>query len=306
MSRVSGGCRGGEAPLTITRPIRVGLSLMPAEDFRFATLPLFQANLIDAIEWNVDMGWGPQGIPPWVDRLLSEYGDAGRLYGHGVEFSLLSAELSPRQSWWLEQLAAERHRFVHLSEHFGFMTAGDFVGGTPLPHPKTDAAVRIGRDRLQRIADAVGAPVGLENLALAFGAADVATQPGFIDELLAPLDGFLLLDLHNLYCQSVNFGIDAEALLGRYPLERVRELHVAGGSWARPASDPEGRPFRRDSHDDVVPTDLFPLLERALALCPRVEVVILERADHTLFGGEEIARFQADYRRLKATVEGMP
>ena len=176
------------------------------------------------------MGWSPRN-PRVAERRLDEYAGAGRLYAHGVEFSLLSAEMTERQTWWLERLAAERRRFVHLSEHFGFMTAGDFVGGTPLPHPRTDEAVRIGHDRLQRIADAIGAPVGLENLALAFGQEDVAAQPGFIDELLAPLDGFLLLDLHNVYCQAENFGVDAETLMRRYPLERVRELHVAGGSW---------------------------------------------------------------------------
>ena len=287
------------------RGIHVGLSLMPAEDFRAATLPLFEAGLVDALEWNVDSGWGPHGIPEWARRRLDEYAGAGRLYGHGVEFSLLSAELSPRQSWWLEQLAGERkaRRLVHLSEHFGFMTAGDFIGGTPLPHPRTDAAVRIGRDRLARIADAIGAPVGVENLALAFGKADVAAQPGFIEELLAPVDGFLLLDLHNLHCQAQNFGLDAEALLRSYPLQRVREIHVAGGSWARPASDPEARPFRRDSHDDAMPDELFPLLSRALALCPGVEVVILERSDHTLFGADEIARFHAELRHVRAIAE---
>lgn len=285
--------------------MRVGLSLMPEEDFRAASQPLFEQGLVDALEWNVDMGWGKPAVPAWARELLDAYSSDDRLYGHGVEFSLLSAELHPRQVWWLEQLEAERgqRRYVHLSEHFGFMTAGDFVRGTPLPHPRSDAAVRLGAERLARIADIVKAPVGLENLAFAFGLRDVEEQPGFIDEILAPGGGFLLLDLHNLHCQSINFGLDVGQLLARYPLARVRELHVAGGSWVRPGADPERRAFRRDSHDDRLPEDLFPLLRHALDVLPNVEVVILERTDHSLFGSDEITQFRDDYLRVRSIVE---
>jgi len=289
----------------VARATRVGLSLMPEEDFRAASQPLFEQGLVDALEWNVDSGWGREGVPAWAHELLDAYSSDDRLYAHGVEFSLLSAELHPRQVWWLEQLEAERaqRRFVHLSEHFGFMTAGDFVRGTPLPHPRTAAAVRLGAERLARIADIVKAPVGLENLALAFGLRDVEEQPAFVEDILAPVGGFVLLDLHNLYCQSVNFGVNVDDLLARYPAGRVRELHVAGGSWVRPSADPERRAFRRDSHDDRLPEDLFPLLSRALGVLPNVEVVILERTDHSLFGAEEIRQFQDDFRRVRAIVE---
>lgn len=54
--------------------------------------------------------------------------------------------------------------------------------------------------------------IGLENLALAFTASDVRDQGQFLDDLLAPFDGFLVLDLHNLYCQLVNFDQDLQPL----------------------------------------------------------------------------------------------
>lgn len=287
------------------KPVRVGLMLHPAEDLREAMIPLFEAGVVDALEWSIDIGWGGVGTPPWCEALLGAYEAAGRLYAHGVEFSLLSARLEPRQERWLEQLRDEvaGRSYQHLSEHYGFMTAGRFTNGTPLPHPFTDAAVALGRERIQMLREVSGLEVGLENLAFAFGARDVEDQPAFVEALLEPSDGFLLLDVHNLYCQAVNYGFDPIELMERYPLSRVRELHVAGGQLAYPASDPEGRAFRRDGHDDVVPDGAFGLVERALTRCPDLEVVILEHTDHALQTDAQLARYRRDFYRLRELVE---
>lgn len=289
----------------MTKTMHVGLSLATAEDFRHAALPLFEEEIVDALEWNVDLGWTSQGIPTWAEMLLDAYSAEGRLYAHGVELSLLTAVLQPRQERWLACLAEEvkRRRYVHLSEHFGFMTAGAYVNGTPLPHPMSEAAIAVGRERIARLAEIAGVPIGLENLALAFSRRDVDEQPDFIEALLAPSGGFLLLDLHNLYCQAVNFEVAPEQLLERYPLSRVREIHVAGGAWSHPRSD-GGRPFRRDTHESDVPEEVFPLLERAIAACPRLEVVILERSDGSIRTAAEVARFRESFRRIRALVKG--
>lgn len=282
----------------IVGPVRAGLMLAPAEDFREAALPLFEEGLVGALEWSVDMGWGPLGIPAWAEALLGAYGDAGRLYGHGVELSLLSADFTPRHRRWLDRLKREvkEHRFAHFSEHYGFMTAGRFDDGTPLPCPHTSATLAIGRERMEMLREIAGVPIGLENLAFAFGPHDVDAQPGFIDELLGPGD-FLLLDVHNLYCQAVNYGHDPIALMERYPLARVRELHVAGGKVWTPSSDP--RPFRRDGHDDHVPDGAFALVEHALSLCPALEVIILEHTDNALNDDAALERYRADFLRLR-------
>lgn len=279
--------------------------LHPAEDLRDAALPLLEEGLVGALEWSVDIGWGGQGVPAWCDALMRAYQEADRLYAHGVELSLLSARLEPRQERWLERMRAEvqERRYRHLSEHYGWMTAGRFTNGTPLPHPFTEEAVALGRERIEMLREASGLDVGLENLAFAFGPRDVEDQPRFIEALLEPSDGFLLLDVHNLYCQAVNYGFDPIELMERYPLARVRELHVAGGRLSYPSSDPAGRPFRRDGHDDVVPDGAFALVERALERCPDLEVIILEHTDHALHRDEDVASYRAGFRRLRALTE---
>jgi uncharacterized protein (UPF0276 family) len=281
----------------------VGLSLMLEDDFLAAALPLFEAGEVEVLEWSFDVGWDLPGLPGWAEELLDLYSGAGRLLGHGVTFSALSGAFAPRQQVWLERLRAElaRRQYVHVSEHFGFMTAGDFHRGAPLPVPLTAASLRLGQERLQSLKQAGAAAVGLENLAFAFGRQDVNDQGRFLEELLAPVDGFVLLDLHNLYCQSCNFGLSIDELLESYPLARVRELHVSGGSWSQAAS---GGPVRRDTHDGPVPPEVLAAVPLALRRCPRVQAVIFERLGGTLLEAADAAGLRDDFRRLKETVAG--
>jgi len=174
------------------------------------------------------------------------------------------------------------HDYRHFSEHFGFMTAGDFHRGAPLPLPRRPGTLVLARERFARLAEVVSRPLGLENLALAMSEEDAREHGRFLAEIVSAVpDGFVILDLHNLYCQLHNFGVGWEDLLEGYPLERVREMHVSGGSWGEAPSAP-GRAIRRDTHDDAVPERVFELLEEILPRCPAVEAVVFERLGHTL------------------------
>lgn len=283
---------------------RVGVSLLPAEDLREAQLPLFADGLVEALEWTLDAEF-EGALPPWVEPLLDHYAAAGVLYGHGVHFSPLSAVFEPRHARWLEQLssAVQRRRYAHVSEHFGFSTVPGLRQGAPLPVPFVPGALRVGWERLRALqAAAGGVPVGLENLALALSSDDVWVHGEFLEQLLQPLDGFLLLDLHNLYCQGQNFDIPAQQLVLAMPLARVRELHVSGGSWS-PVMTPEGpRPFRRDTHDGPIPEPLFELLTFTLPRCPALQAVFVERLGGTLGSAPEVEQYRDDYRRVHALV----
>ena len=84
----------------------------------------------------------------------------------------------------------------------------------------------MGCDRLKQLADVAQVPVGLENLALALSQKDVLEQGQFLDALLEPVEGFIVLDVHNLYCQMHNFQLTAQEILQTYPLNRVKEIHI--------------------------------------------------------------------------------
>jgi len=269
-----------------------------------AALPLFASEKVEAIEWSFDTLYKVRNIPDWFVQLLMEYSQAGRLIGHGVYFSLFSGRWTPEQAEWLRQLRkkCEVFQFDHITEHFGFMTGKDFHQGAPISIPFTASTLAIGRDRLLRIQEACECPVGLENLAFSYSLEEVKRHGSFLDQLLDPVNGFIILDLHNVYCQLHNFQLSAEALLPLYPLHRVREIHISGGSWEDSMIEP-GKRIRRDTHDDSVPQEVFHLLQQALPLCPNLKYVVLEQLGNGLETEESVLQFQADFDQMKNYIE---
>ncbi|WP_257883251.1 DUF692 domain-containing protein [Hymenobacter sp. DG01] len=273
-------------------------------DILSAALPLLAEGRVEAVEWSFDTLFWTEQMPDWFSELLRTYSAGNRLLGHGVFFSLLSGRLSPEQQQWLSQLrkVAAELPFAHITEHFGFFTGQNFHSGAPLPVPYTPATLRLGQDRLSRLYEACRCPVGLENLAFAYSLDEVKRHGEFLDKLLEPVNGFLILDLHNLYCQLHNFSVSYEELIRLYPLHRVREIHISGGSWEPSALAPEQK-VRRDTHDQGVPEEVFQLLQRTMPQCPRLRFVVLEQLGNSLRTEENRARFRLDFGRMETLVQ---
>lgn len=125
--------------------------------------------------------------------------------------------------------------------------------------------------------------------------------PDPLDQLLRPVNGFIILDLHNLYCQLLNFDIAFDKLLAFYPLDKVREIHISGGSWEASRIEP-GRKVRRDTHDNSVPPDVFQLLETVISRCPNLKYVVLEQLGNALATGESRMAFYSDFLQLETIV----
>ncbi|GGF13189.1 hypothetical protein GCM10011383_25460 [Hymenobacter cavernae] len=273
-------------------------------DILAAAFPLLEAGQVEALEWSFDTLFRAGQVPDWFSELLSAYSQQGRLIGHGVFFSLLSGKWTPQQQQWLQHLQqlSAQFRFDHITEHFGFFTGENFHYGAPLPIPYTQASLRIGQDRLSRIYEACQCPVGLENLAFAYTPDEVKRHGEFLNKLLEPVNGFVILDLHNLYCQLHNFAVSYEELIELYPLERVREIHISGGSWEESEQAPQGK-VRRDTHDEAVPEAVFELLARTLPRCPNLKYVVLEQLGNGLKTESSRTQFRHDFLRMEALVQ---
>lgn len=283
--------------------IRSGVSCNLENSLLQATLPLFASEKIEAIEWSFDTLYKVRNIPDWFVELLHAFGNEGRLIGHGVYFSLFSGKWTPEQQRWLDHLrkVSSNFSFDHITEHFGFMTGEDFHKGAPISVPYSTETLNIGIDRLQRIQEACSCPVGLENLAFSYSLEEVQRQGEFLSRLIEPVNGFIILDLHNLYCQLQNFSLDFETLIQAYPIDRVREIHISGGSW-EPSGVQPARTIRRDTHDDTVPEAVFELLKQALPLCKNLQFVVLEQLGIALHTLESQQQFQLDFDQMQLIV----
>lgn len=280
----------------------LGISMMAEADFVSAILPLLQDNSIDVLEWSFDTLY-QDNEPDWLCNLLNFYAENNRLIGHGVYYSLFDARWTDRQEEWLKKLKEEvgMRKYNHITEHFGFMNTENFHQGVPLPVSFHSKILEIGKDRLYRLQEAVNIPVGIENLAFSFSVDDVKEQGVFLDKLTEDTDCFLILDLHNVYCQSCNFEFGLQEIIDLYPLHKVKEIHLSGGSWQESVYGK--KQVRRDTHDDGIPEEIFSVLPSVLSKCQNLEYVIIERLGYTLKTEEEKDSFLNDFNQVKTIIE---
>jgi uncharacterized protein len=190
---------------------------------------------------------------------------------HGTKLGLASA--SPVETRWLDHTARviEAARPDYWSEHLAFVRSGGIEIGHLAAPPRTTATVDGLARNVAAATRVVGMPPLLENIAtLIDPPASSMDEASWIGACLAVCDSGLLLDLHNLHCNAVNFGYDSRAFLARIPVERVRAIHIAGG---RPL--PSGRLL--DDHLNPVPDPVFELLRIVASLAPQPLDVVLER-----------------------------
>jgi uncharacterized protein (UPF0276 family) len=199
---------------------------------------------------------------------------------HGVELSIGSAHgLNDAYLNMLDSFQKE-WPFLWHSEHLGFQTiAGDNDSrldiGVPLPMPATVEAVELVATRSASILNRYDVPFLLENPAHYFSDLpadpEIGNEYQFLSAFTEKSGCYLLLDLHNLYCNAVNHHFDARDVINSLPLDRVIEIHVAGGSWR------DG--FWMDAHDGRVPEPVWELLEYVLPIAPNVAGVVFELLD---------------------------
>lgn len=96
-----------------------------------------------------------------------------------------------------------------------------------LPLPLTEEAARHAAQRAREAQDRLELPFALENISyyLRLGELD---EPAFLNQIVAEADCGLLLDVNNVYVNSLNHGFDPRAFIAKLDLSRVVQLHVAG------------------------------------------------------------------------------
>jgi uncharacterized protein (UPF0276 family) len=247
-------------------------------------------------------------IPSHVERARQTC-DGLPIVVHGVELSIGSAD-----GWndayvdMLDRLWA-MWPFLWHSEHLGFQTiphpgasARDFLSvGVPLPLPSTREAVDLVAPRAAALRERYGVPFLLENPAhylfdLPFDD-EIAGETGLMNAIVEQGGCGQLLDLHNLYCNALNFGVDVADLLAGVRLERVVEIHVAGGCWR------DG--FYMDGHNAGVPDAVWRLLEDVVPRAPQLAGLVFEVLDEAApqLGPKlichELERAREIWRRLR-------
>jgi uncharacterized protein len=195
---------------------------------------------------------------------------------HGVTLGLASVVPVDRQR--LDNIA-RLVEYVHpefWSEHLSFVRGGGIEIGHLAAPPRTQHTIAGATANLATAGAIVGTRPLVENVAtLIDPPGSQHDEPTWIAEILSASGCDLLLDLHNLYANAVNFGFDPLWYLASLPSERIAAVHLAGGRWIHGPSSREHRVLDDHLHD--VPEPVYELLTSVGERVRRPLTVILER-----------------------------
>jgi uncharacterized protein len=201
------------------------------------------------------------------DAVLSLAGQF-TLVPHGVEISI-GGDQEPDRAYLdgvADLVAALGSPW--FSDHLCFTRAGGVAVGALVPLWRTHEVAAMVARRAQRAQEYVGVPFLLENVSTYIDVGGELTDSEFITEILEQCDCGMLLDVTNVYNNSVNLCFDPMSYIEAIPLERVLQVHVAGGTWANG--------LLQDNHSADVHEEAWELLRYVLPRA-RVSGVLIER-----------------------------
>lgn len=97
-----------------------------------------------------------------------------------------------------------------------------------MPIPFTQEAADYVAERILRVQDILGQRIGMENASYYAAVGQQMSELDFINYVVEKADCEFLLDLNNIYVNSVNHGYDAHDFLAGLPADRIAYAHVAG------------------------------------------------------------------------------
>lgn len=195
------------------------------------------------------------GKPGKLFRTMTEKFD---FVCHGLSLSIGSQD--PLDEHFIKEVKKfmTEHHIKLYSEHLSYCSHEGHLYDL-MPIPFTAEAVRYVAERINRVQDILEQRIALENVSYYAAPGQEMDEIDFFNAVVAEADCEVLIDINNIYVNSVNHGYDAEAFLKAMPGKRIAYAHIAGHYV-------EAEDFLVDTHGADIIDPVWRLLAKAYEL----------------------------------------
>jgi uncharacterized protein (UPF0276 family) len=169
--------------------------------------------------------------------------------------------------WISEHLSFDRFNEGARKSHAGFL----------LPPIQSDESIAVAARNLRRLKEVAGRATLFET-----GVNYLRPWPGelpdgqFFAAVAEAADCGILLDLHNLFTNERNGRQPMRDVVDSLPLDRVVEVHIAGGEWLNG--------YWLDAHSQLAPSELWERASDIVRALPNLKAITFEIMDEALVG----------------------
>lgn len=191
-------------------------------------------------------------------KSFRQYTEQFPFIAHGLSLSIGSP--SPLDVNFVKDLKdfLDEHNIRAYSEHLSYCSDDGHLYDL-MPIPFTEEAVKHTAARIRQVQDILERPVAFENVSFYAMPSHEMTELEFLLAVLEEADCKLLLDVNNIYVNSINHGYNATQFLESLPGERIMYIHIAGHY-------DEAEDLIVDTHGADVIEPVWKLLERTYQL----------------------------------------
>jgi hypothetical protein len=153
--------------------------------------------------------------------------DANNFVCHGLSLSIGSPE--PLDIEFVKSLKTffDQHNIKLFSEHLSYCSGKGHMYDL-MPIPFTEDAIAHVVPRIKQVQDILERQIAIENVSYYAAPGQQLSELEFTNTILEQADCKLLLDVNNIYVNSINHGYNAEAFLLGLSSKRIAYGHVAG------------------------------------------------------------------------------
>lgn len=191
---------------------------------------------------------------------------------HGVSLSIASTD--PIKASHMKRLKnlIDRIQPEWVSDHLCWTGVDGENLHDLLPLPFTREAIFHVVDRIKQVQDYLGQRILIENISsyLEFTESEM-TEWEFLKEVAERSDCHILLDVNNVYVNSINHGFDAQDYLEALSQDRIQQIHIAGHV--------ERNGVLIDTHSTNVRKEVWDLYRESVRLFGPIPAMIERDAD---------------------------
>ncbi len=177
---------------------------------------------------------------------------------HGLSLSIGSSD--PLDEEFIRNLKRfmHSHKIKFYSEHLSYCSHDGHLYDL-MPIPFTEEAVHHVAKRIQRVQDILEQKIAIENVSYYAAPGQEMSEIDFFNAVVTEADCDVLLDVNNIYVNSVNHNYNADEFLRAIPAERISYAHIAGHYV-------EADDFLVDTHGAEIIDPVWELLNKAYEL----------------------------------------
>jgi len=177
---------------------------------------------------------------------------------HGLSLSIGSSDPLDEEFVHDVKNFMREHQIKFYSEHLSYCSHEGHLYDL-MPIPFTEEAVKHVVQRIQRVQDILEQKIAIENVSYYAAPGQEMSEIDFFNAVVEQADCDILIDINNIYVNSINHGYDAEDFLRAIPANRIAYAHIAGHYV-------EADDFLIDTHGADIIDPVWKLLAKAYEL----------------------------------------